>query len=924
MKSIKLLMAALVVSATFAACTKEEAPVVQTDEIVGAELVGTNISVDFGRNTDTKLTDNGWEKTDELGLAWVIKGAYGSAQEYDYGTSLTNRVALNHQFAVEEGSNRFTTKGNVYKGWHFGYYPFRYMEQPNLPLDFEINPDMEAKWSDDYYTSAFYLSAREFLTKEQHLNAKNQLENVAFQMERVQTTIGVRVTPSAEFADPALSGLNITKFTISAGTGNEVFTTGTAVVEPKKLAAMLYDEDDVYDADATREAFYTNLPSALTGLTKAYSASTTITAEAGLDLSGAQLLRLHTMPVAAPVEIALNKVKFTIAVNGGSFSIGYTKNAEEGTPESFNNAAIEAFVAAYAEDGVMTAPYTMVDGKPVYSRLALDLKLTPANFTPSYKSISNIDEWNDAVAVADALGKDVVPHFVVDGEVKISADKVLNFPKKGLTVETKSDKGQITVNADYVMPEELAAALDADDVVVVIANKTLTIEDGLEVEAAITNNGTIKVGAATVARIINNKRIEVVYGSHVTTADDPVGVIAYNVKEGDSAYMINQMVNNVNVNTLVIADDVTFDLSMVDKNVVMTDPYYTAVTPGQKLQKMDQMNFELNNGTLKAAANSGAIVKKVDVIGGDNAMWNVNVENNLTVAAGNVTVDAEKIGDYKESLKVKNLIDIKANSELTANVEMFTETIKYTAATAKVTVNSGNTIWYTVDEETGGTKSGKVEYYSTSALPGIFTTVDANTAIPNIKTNAEALSDYVKGDSFKEGSTIVLPEGEITLEQNAEYNKSFTLVGNGTTIKIASKGIKCNGVSAGHDIVVNLKNLTIDAGDSYGVYVRGKATVNMQNVEIKTTGKKAILIDNASDQKEGIKSTLNATNLTIPATSEIHYFTLFKGYQGKNWESKVYINYEGGNITDNKIKPDTGAKSTGTNLYINGQVQPAN
>lgn len=856
-------MAALVVSATFAACSKDEAPVPQTNEVVGAELVGTNISVDFTRNTDTKLTDNGWEKTDELGLAWAVNTSAGTDQadsEGNYKQINQVGIAANHLFAVEEGSQVFSTRGNVYKGWHFGYFPFRYMEKPGEVLDFDINQEMTTKWDDDYYTTAaFYLSPSEFLTKEKHL-VNNKLENVTYQMYRAVKTIGIRVVPTVEFSDPSLSGLNITKLTINAGA--EVFTTGKAAVDPAKLATMVYDKNGNYDEAKTREAFYTKLPEALRAIVKkaplhtlaaANSATTIISEDAGLDLSGVQTVRLNTLP-ANPVDIKQNSVKFTINVNGGSFSIGYTPDAKEGTPEYTNNLAIDAFIAAYANGGSMTSYYQIKeDGEVIYPEPRLTLELTPADFTPDYNSISNIEEWNDAVLVANALGKTEVPVFTVDGEIKITAEDIPAFPTRGLTVKTKG-KGKIVVASDYVMPEELVAALDGADAVVVNAAATLTIEDGLKVDAKITNDGTIKVGVAEVKTITNNNRVEVVYGSKVTI-NDPKGTIAYNVLEGDSAYMINQMVNNVNVNTLVVANGVTFDLSMKDKNVIVTDPYYENVIPGATLAGMDKMNFELNGGTIVSTLGELKEVNNIVVKSGVNNVLNTNVSGNLEVAAGELTIDSTPYDEDGNKFTIYVTGNITNTGILNINATVETKDLtNSTRGESYIYVAEKETLWYTGLYTTGGTAEGRVLEKKVSAYDGeTVTVVTPVDKVYTVSTASEFASVAKKGlqngEVIKLTADIDMKGAKVGLY--AYYNQEDIVIdGNGHTIyNIAlSQPTENNGGAAGASFIygyegasITVKNLTIVGATCNGsempnvgvISAYNEGSLVLENVHVK-------------------------------------------------------------------------------------------
>ncbi|MBQ1219519.1 MAG: hypothetical protein IIX76_06140, partial [Bacteroidales bacterium] len=253
MKSIKFSLAVLMLAAAFTACTKDEMVSSQVDpmqkELVGAELLGTNISVNFGQDTDTKLYGSTWADTDLLGLGWVVKGNYGDIQD---GTEPDNsRLAANHMFA--KGENGFTTKGNVYKGWHFAYFPFKYEEQVFVEKTIDnMNPVQTEVYDTDRYNTAFYISAKEFLTAEDHLTKDNQLENVTFDLFRAFKTIGVTVKPDASIkSDDVLKTLAIKSVTIRTA-DKKPFAVGGFTLKPNLLASMAYDEDGEYDKAATK------------------------------------------------------------------------------------------------------------------------------------------------------------------------------------------------------------------------------------------------------------------------------------------------------------------------------------------------------------------------------------------------------------------------------------------------------------------------------------------------------------------------------------------------------------------------------------------------------------------------------------------------------------------------------------------------
>ena len=946
MKSIKLLLAALAVSTMFASCAKEEMvkQVNPNGEFVGAKLVGTNISMDFGKDSQTKLTGTAWESTDQLGLGWVVTNAgydavQNEADDFSADPAIASKLYANHLFQLGDKGN-FTTKGNVYEGWHFAYYPFAYEKRIGQVKNVVVNPKQTELWAKDRYNTCLYLSAREFLT-ESDLNADNELNDVTYEMFRAMGTIGITVNPSAMFTgSDALKNLNIESVTIKTE-GVSTFVTSVKL-QPAYLPEFQYKTvgtDLVYDAEATKAAVYTNLDNGSARVLQPVALSQTVTTEVendAINLTAPQTLRVYVYPTTAP--LTTENTSITIEVEGGQFNVAYVNKPEAqlSAAEKANNAAITAIVNAFKSNGALADYYADI----TKNILSLNLELTGDIFKADFTDIYDEEQWDKAVAVADALELEEATFTITKTPAKTPYDwafedldeagNLITLPQAELTVNGRP----MIIGANGSWPAEGITATS----VKVNKNVTLTVADNVTLDATVDNDGTIAVGKKAKVMTVNNEhgRINVVYGSYLVLETHKHGVIAYNVTGKDMAYQINYLtkagnaLGDARVNTLVL-NNKTFNLSMVDTAVENDDPYNGIVTPGAALEGMDQMNFELNNGTLKADPNSGVKVAAVEVLGGTkNAIWNTNITNDLTITAGKVTVDAAKVGTYTESLKVEGNIDNKG--ELVANANIYTTTIKNPVG-AKTTVNPDYVIWYTTDYEQGGSASGYIK--KLESLPGVFEEVvvteaelstdpDATVAA---KENAQMIFKKINTDpDFKDGSTIYLPAGTFDFKDNSNNHfigKSFTLVGTeGTIIKMDQKGLKIKGADKDHIVTVNIKNVTIDAGSSFGVYVKEFATVNLQNVDIKTTGDTALLVENASDGVENT-SVLNAYNVTIPATSNVYMCALPCTTVASTKVSKIYVNYEGGNITDAQCKAQGIAKSTGNNMFVNGVALPA-
>ena len=252
MKSIKLLLAAVVLSAAFTACTKEEfTPVqeLQNDEFVGAELVGTNLSVVIENDADTKVTASGaWEQSDKLGLGWVVYNSYDVAQSSARQPTL-DKVYANHMFELGQ-NGEFTTKGNVYLGWHFATL-------------------------------------------------------------KAPKTIAINLEPSAVFrGKSALKDLAIKSVKVEAD--KAIFYGGKVNILPTELTKLVFDEDGKYDKEATNEAIYESFETAIVPVGSFAKNITTLVNNQEINLGSTQTLRIHTLPCE---ENNLNKAKVKFYYN---------------------------------------------------------------------------------------------------------------------------------------------------------------------------------------------------------------------------------------------------------------------------------------------------------------------------------------------------------------------------------------------------------------------------------------------------------------------------------------------------------------------------------------------------------------------------------------------------------------------------------
>ena len=720
MKSIKLL-AALAIPAMFAACTNEEIAMESTqqlNQVVGAELIGTDISINVSNGVGSRLNAEGWQSTDKLGLAWIVNIVnedYLTPQDIENAPS-SDKWFANHMFAVEDG--KFVTKGNAYKGWHFAYFPFSYTESVSDKV-FNINPAQTSKeWLGGRINDALHISSLKFLTRES-LDENYQLkEDIKFVPQRAVNAIQVTTTATEGFAEGgALADLDVNSITLKVQSGFNVFADKVNMKVqylPLDTAKVAISKDSLY------KHLYVGDNRVLTRNTPSNTITTDVS-KAGFVTSGTNKLITITVPESAALDST--KISIEVAVDGGLFKIKYVEDAEEGSNAAINNAAIIALKKAYATGGTMTK---------VGGLLGLNVVLYPEIFDTDFEHITDLEEWNAAVAMATKLGR-TSETFKVDSIIDFNGEMAM--PEGcAVTVEAattlKSGVTDPTLNIKKSI-ESWPAGLTSE--IAVVNHKTISNATGIKA-SSILNKGNMKAIADTIACPVVNEgtitlkalaklsnvdnakgRINVAYGSYVNLKDDTdAGVIAYTVASAEKAYKINYLIatgdaKHANVNTLVVKSGRTLDLNLTDPaGVGVNDPYNpTSGAAATPLASLANINIELNEGILVADANSEKTVKNVEVLGGENnEIKNVNIVEDLTVTKGKVTVDAEVAYDYKTAATIAN-IDVKKDAELISNVDIYVTNIANPSG-AKTTVAEPYTIWYTNVYTQGGSATGSI------------------------------------------------------------------------------------------------------------------------------------------------------------------------------------------------------------------------
>ena len=691
MKSIKL-MAALAIPVMFAACSNEEIAVEspkQFDQVVGAELIGTDISMNVLKGATSRLGVTGWETTDKLGLGWIVTGEYSTEQSVLVAPN-NNKWYANHMFAVEDG--KFKTKGNAYKGWHFAYFPFDYMESVSQKV-WNVNPPQTSKtWASGRVNDALCISPLKFLTRES-LDENYQLkESVVFEVTRAVNLINVKTTAADQFASGgSLADLDIKSVTLTLDNGVNYPFSSTVRMDVVNLPQ---ETDAKVTKEALKNSFYAKTDPVLFK-TPAASITTDVT-KAGFKVSDQAELMTLTASYDGATDFDINDLSIQVVAGSGTFNIEYEAGAEEGSNADTNNKALMALKAELLKGGKLTS---------VDEKVELNVVLCAKDFETDFLHITDLTEWKDAVDMVDKLGR-TSETFGLDGVVEFNEGNI-PMPNCPITVnETASPAGlKITTKNLASWPEGLTANVK------VINEKTITNATGIN-GTSIENTGTLKgISSPITTPVINNGgliqltktgsltnvnneggRITVVYGSMVTGTNLDRGVIAYTVAAKEYAYKLNNLIaigtgKNANVNTLIVKEGRELDLDLTDAgNMNNDDPYNpTGATSDVTLDNLDNINIELNGGTLK-----GKVKKLVNnVIMNGGTITDVNLNGKLTIESGINVVASETI----------NGVTVEASENTTITAETITgdvvlrgnNTINNAVITGNVTVENGTT-----------------------------------------------------------------------------------------------------------------------------------------------------------------------------------------------------------------------------------------
>ena len=881
MKSTKVL-AVLAGTALLTACSQEElfevnnAPQ-QMEEVVGAKLAGADISMNVsidGSSAQSRYAggESGWGNGDVVGLGWILNGDISSTQsEKKYPDA--SALYANHMFGIENAEEEiWSTKGNLYEGWYFAYYPWSYEAKAGKIKKYEMNPKMLDRGVTYHQSQSLYLSNNQFISEGDIDKKTNSLtDNIKLYQAVKFIQITAKAQEESTFAKGGdLSDLQIDKVTISAGEKN-IFADKVNIYAKNLPAKIEYSEEETEaETDKKNLAAFRNAYSDVVTATKVSTISRDVT-EADLLVStnptteGKNVnVYLNVLPTTND-NLTVKDITVTFHSGTASFVIAYDENISEA-----NKAAFEALAAAYHKDGVLSTINEVDengDPKKDLTPLKLTFELCAEDFATDFSSITTIDEWNDAVTLVQRLKRSEA-EFCIDGNIEF--DGKINMPEScALTVIPATDENadETETLADNVITLKgtfeagIPAGLNIEHVDVyvegtvkeaqtIVANSvnndgTLVLGKGTNVEeqmvlaTKVINNNVIEMSEYSMITNVDNKgRINIVYKSAVELAENGEnGEIVYEVTELDTPTRIqnvlrtsgNNQERHAQVNVLVF-DSVNkiseFDLTYNTNDEGEDDYYHSTLEPGQSgvtYQGLENVSLEING--VNVSSTKDVTVKNVEI---NNAKLGagIAVNGDLTVKGGNVVAKIDK---------VEGVLTIESGQG-----EINAETI------GSVNITSGN---FTVNAET-------IEGNVVATGENYFNVKNFNGGVTLTNTSSNAIC--IEGATFKENVTL-----------NGDYGLVNIALPKDLTIK--GGNVKMHNVNISGTLT-NDGKVTISGNDNIVI----KKIVNNKELATSTT----IYVEEIILKKEVSKTNVQEN------PEKIIYYSEYYG-QGGNTTGKI-------------------------------------
>lgn len=871
MKNLKLL-AALAVPAMFAACTEQEIVSVETPqkmmEVVGGELIGIDVTIDDANLNEMQQTrytggESTWDKDDKIGLGWIPTNGGPSGEQSTTGTK-QDKLYANHMFEYSNETG-FYAKGNLYKGWHFAYYPYDYMEAVGTKV-FEINPAMESKIYNDDNAAAnwnkrvgqkFYISALQFLTREsmdENYRIKKEV-NLVPQSPVANLTMRLTAAPGSQFATVTnLKNYVIESVTIKAGA--QVFAP-YAQLMPSQLHA--YNATLDLDADKSvevenKEALINSFANSLVAgylnesgefVAGRQSEMTTNVEAADYTVGGGAGILAYVLPMNAATTLDAATVSVEVVAGGGKFVIAYDAAADAPKWKKENNDAIAALIAAYAQ---------AADGKggellQYNSNLNLAFHLHEDDFVAVWDGIEDAYQWNKKVALATDLAV-LNPTFTLAKNAKIvftgEENQTMSTPEgMAITVnahaEAEADangenfESRLIVDYDCTWNNKINVG---DNISVQVnKNRTLTVDGNATLQPQrVFNEGNIVVKPGSTVGcygsnegwLFNYGTVTLEWGAFVYVHSSKHGIIQYIVTEDDLKdpsrikYLTAtttdvEQTKLANVNTLIV-DGIALDFSAqtVEGGTENAgNPY----APGKENVTKDQYAYYgdnlagvdfivKNNGVIKSS-NVGVVVEGTPIA--PTTVKNVTLEDGASIQGG-IIIAGNLTNTGKGAVEV-NQIDgtVKTNGKVIANY-IGRGIVEANNCIIKVNTISEGGIQSATGSQITATTSIQGDINATNC---VITTASINGT--NVTVNAcDINAGQINAAVVANGNTNIVAEaitGNVTLNgetviDGAEITGDVTVNGTSTLVDV-----KINGT------LTVAKNATVTINSDGNVYI---------------------------------------------------------------------------------------------------------
>jgi len=870
MKSTKLL-AALAGTALLAACTQEELVKVENapqtmEEVVGAKLVGTDLSLNVSMgDAQTRYAGgvDGWDSEDKVGLGWIVNKDGAAALQPEGEAPVSGKLYANHMFD-NAGDNVWTTKGNIYEGWYFSYYPWSYQAQSGVEKVYTLNPDMLGAGPALHLSQTLYLSARQHISadpKAGDLDTKTGNLSTAFRVQRAVNFIQFTATAKGAFAKGGdLADEQIVSMTIDAGADNKIFA-NELTIDAQYLPIYTDDwnkpESKTSEAEEVQKTLYAGTTPVLrptemvSSITRNVAAADLFTSTNPLEDGKNKNLYFNVIPQKASDDFDETDVTLTVYTTNGYFVIN-----SENTSKT-NTEAIKKLVTFYKGE-------TAGDIKDV---LALDIELYPEIFKTDFSHICCEECWNNAVKMVDILGREKETFTIApndknghNGTGLITFADGINMPETcKLTVLRPSNANGLTSTGFEIAGnlEEWPADLNTNHIRVIV-NDGVTIENAHTIKAQLIENyGTLDVptveqgGAydstntletAKVSTAINyygiknygtinlekwakvvnvdnsgdengEGRINVAYGSYVNlTGNTEEGIIAH-VVDADDVKTPSRIAKLVTDWQMPYENEEGTMVDMVDyvgvNTLVLNNGIDLDLTWKDKDEDVDGDNDPYTpseDDTITGGTANYGDLSKVDfeINGGSlKSSTSEKAVMNVTMNGGTIDESIKIAGDLtiESGVNTVNATDIEGALNITDG----SGTITSAASIASVNIVDGN---YTVNAQAINKNTDGVAIDATGENYFNVKTINGDVEINNTSSNATNI----------DGATIngnVTLNGDILLN-NVNIDGNLTVLGG--TVKMADSNIsETLEVKAGANVEISGKEAFVTAIENYGV-----------------------------------------------------------------------------------------------------------